>query len=188
MTNEKRLKRLQADLEWLQTAEAKHIARNLGIHWDDEDPDISAVQDACPDFSDPIGNIQNVIDDIRNNEYGTISHLLRPEDEVADDFDGREASGDSKDGYSVQVFDKVSKMAFWLDVYISDRDVACDWNQYIFHTDDEDDMKRQKMQENCDFFSDAESAACAYLEKIGAIIQDENGEWRYGTTEKEGGK
>jgi len=105
MTNKQRLARLQTDLEWLQIQTAKHAARNMGLRWDDDHPDVNSVQEACPDSEDPIGNIQNVIDDIDNDRYGTIIHLL---DSDKDAVRGEENSVFPKFGYLCDVlFDNV---------------------------------------------------------------------------------
>ncbi len=63
----------------------------------------------------------------------------------------------------------------WLDVWIEEEDVQCDWNQYIFHTNNSKDMVLKKWQENN--FDMASSLAIYALETAGIIRQAENGKW-----------
>ena len=76
---------------------------------------------------------------------------------------------------SVLIQDK--KIKAWIDVWIEDGDVQCDWNQYIFDTTDSKDMNLNKWQENVDNFDMAKSLAIEALEDAGIIRQAENGEW-----------
>ena len=40
----------------------------------------------------------------------------------------------------------------------------CDWNKYIFHTDNSNDMEEMEIQKDCDVFDAFSSAAIAYFE------------------------
>ncbi|MEY3311795.1 MAG: hypothetical protein RL348_1128 [Bacteroidota bacterium] len=74
---------------------------------------------------------------------------------------------------SVLIQDKNIKA--WIDVWVEDEDVQCEWNQYIFNTNNSKDQALKKWQENN--FEMASSLAIYALETAGIIIQDENGEW-----------
>ena len=76
---------------------------------------------------------------------------------------------------SVLIQDKNIKA--WIDVWIEDEDVQCEWNQYIFHTNDPKDQALKEWQDNFDNFDMASSLAIYALETAGIIIQAENGEW-----------
>jgi hypothetical protein len=65
----------------------------------------------------------------------------------------------------------------WVDVWIEEEDVQCDWNQYIFSDDDPNDQALKKWQENTDNFIMATDLAIEALEKAGIIRQAENGKW-----------
>jgi|APGre2960657404_1045060.scaffolds.fasta_scaffold210669_1 hypothetical protein len=65
----------------------------------------------------------------------------------------------------------------WVDVWIEEEDVQCDWNQYIFLDSDPNDMAIKTWQENPDNFDMASSLAVEALEKAGIIRQAENGKW-----------
>jgi hypothetical protein len=65
----------------------------------------------------------------------------------------------------------------WVDVWIEEEDVQCDWNQYIFHTNDPKDQALKEWQENTDNFLTASDLAVEALETAGIIRQAENGKW-----------
>lgn len=57
--------------------------------------------------------------------------------------------GDGIDGYSVLIKDIKNDISLWVDVYAngSDNELTTDWNKYIFHLDDPDDVAIKKYQE-----------------------------------------
>ena len=65
----------------------------------------------------------------------------------------------------------------WVDVWIEEEDVQCDWNQYIFFDNDPKDQALKEWQENTDNFIMATDLAIEALEKAGIIRQAENGKW-----------
>ena len=65
----------------------------------------------------------------------------------------------------------------WVDVWIEEEDVQCDWNQYIFSDNDPNDQALKEWQENTDNFIMATDLAIEALEKAGIIRQAENGKW-----------
>lgn len=72
-----------------------------------------------------------------------------------------------KDGVSVLVMTSKGKkaMGFWIDVWRNYGGILCrNWNQYIFHTNDEDDCLRMQMQDDPDFFDLMTCTAEAYAE------------------------
>lgn len=55
--------------------------------------------------------------------------------------------------------------SLWMDVWLSkDGEIMCDWNKYIFRTDNSNDMEEMEIQKNCDVFDAFSSAAIAYFE------------------------
>ncbi|MBS1549224.1 MAG: hypothetical protein JSS94_05075 [Bacteroidetes bacterium] len=79
-----------------------------------------------------------------------------------------------------------SKIKAWVDIWIEDEDVICDWNQNIFIMTDPKDVALKKWQDNLEHFEDATSLALETLENAGIIYQDENAKWhqseKYHTT------
>ncbi len=69
------------------------------------------------------------------------------------------------------------KIKAWVDVWIKDQDVHCDWNQYIFYLDNESDVILRKWQDNLENFEDAICLAREVLETQGIIYQDDAGKW-----------
>ena len=65
----------------------------------------------------------------------------------------------------------------WVDVWIEDEDVQCDWNQYIFDVTNSKDIALKEWQENVLNFDMATSLAVEALENEGFIKQAENGKW-----------
>ena len=76
---------------------------------------------------------------------------------------------------SVLIQDK--KIKAWVDVWIEDEDVQCDWNQYIFDETNSKDIALKEWQENVLNFDMATSLAVEALEHAGIIRQAENGKW-----------
>jgi hypothetical protein len=65
----------------------------------------------------------------------------------------------------------------WVDVWIKNEDVNCDWNQNDFILTDPKDIVLKKWQENLENFEDATDLAIQTLEDAGIIYQDDNGKW-----------
>ena len=42
---------------------------------------------------------------------------------------------------SVLVRSEKANIELWMDVWTEDGEILCDWNKYIFRTDDSDDME-----------------------------------------------
>lgn len=82
-------------------------------------------------------------------------------------------------GYSVQVRNDEDRRKYWLDVWIDERyhEVEVDWNQYIFHLDDPEDVIRRDTQEDADNFDEAAAEAICLLETENKIYCDENSYW-----------
>ena len=74
----------------------------------------------------------------------------------------------------------------WVDIWIENEHVICDWNKYIFIMTDSKDVALKKWQDNLDHFEDAVSLARETLENAGIIYQDDNDKWhqteKYHTT------
>lgn len=62
----------------------------------------------------------------------------------------------------------------WVDVWIENEEIICDWNKNIFIMTDDDDVKLKKWQEKMANFENATSLARDILENAGIIYQDEN--------------
>ena len=74
------------------------------------------------------------------------------------------------------------KIKAWIDIWIENEDVICDWNQNDFIMTDPNDVALKKWQDNLEHFEDATSIARETLENQAVIYQDEIGKWH--TTEK----
>ena len=83
------------------------------------------------------------------------------------------------DGLSVLVQCKKLDVSLWLDVSIDTqyKDVVVDWNKYIFHLNDPQDVKIRDIQDDVNNFDDFSSVAIQYLEYKGLIYQDSEGKW-----------
>ena len=77
--------------------------------------------------------------------------------------------------FSVLIQDK--KIKVWVDVSVDDKDVSIDWNKYIFHLDNEEDVKVKQYQEDCDNCDTCFSLASEYLEEQELIYQSNIGNW-----------
>ena len=62
--------------------------------------------------------------------------------------------------YSVSI--KLKGLVFWIDAEIVDGQWSFDWNQYIFHLTDSDDLKRRAIQDDCNNFE----IACLKAENV----------------------
>lgn len=84
--------------------------------------------------------------------------------------------------FGVYVNDEEAEFSAWLDVCIDEehRDIEVDWNQYIFHLYDEDDIYQKLHQENDMVFDYFSSEAVCALETEGYIYQDDDGNWYKG--------
>ena len=69
------------------------------------------------------------------------------------------------------------KIKAWVDIWIENEDVICDWNQNDFIMADPNDVTLKNWQDNLEHFEDAVSLARETLEKFGIIYQDDNGKW-----------
>jgi hypothetical protein len=79
-------------------------------------------------------------------------------------------------GFSVLIENK--KIKTWVDVWVYNEDVICDWNAYIFNLKDSSHLAIKEFQENGDNFEECTSLAVSKLEQEGKIKQ-ENGKWYY---------
>ncbi len=69
------------------------------------------------------------------------------------------------------------KIKAWVDIWIENEDVICDWNQNNFVVTDLKDVALKNWQDNLEHFEDATSLARETLENAGIIFQDENAKW-----------
>ena len=68
--------------------------------------------------------------------------------------------------------DKLGR-SLWMDVWLSkDGEVMCDWNKYIFRTDDSNDMEEMRIQGDCEVFDIFSSVAIEYFESCNAKIKE----------------
>jgi len=65
----------------------------------------------------------------------------------------------------------------WVDVWIENDDIICDWNQYIFILNDPTDESLKRWQDNSENFEAATDLAVKTLQDAGIIYQDENAKW-----------
>ncbi|MFZ4796290.1 MAG: hypothetical protein ACOYMA_02280 [Bacteroidia bacterium] len=74
------------------------------------------------------------------------------------------------------------KIKVWVDVWIENEDIICDWNQNDFVLTDKNDVALKNWQDNLENFEDAISLAKETLENAKIIFQDKNAKWH--TSEK----
>lgn len=61
---------------------------------------------------------------------------------------------------------KKGNMSLWMDIHSdSDGELYADWNKYIFFTNDAQDMKEQKFQEDIENYREFSEVAIAYYEQ-----------------------
>ena len=65
----------------------------------------------------------------------------------------------------------------WIDIWIENEDVICDWNQNDFIMTDPKDVALKKWQDNLENFENSTCLARQTLENAGIIYQDENAKW-----------
>lgn len=65
----------------------------------------------------------------------------------------------------------------WMDVWIENDDIICDWNKYIFFSDDPDDVKIQEYQKDVDNFEEVSSEVILFLENKGLVKQNDDATW-----------
>ena len=69
------------------------------------------------------------------------------------------------------------KIKAWVDIWIENEDVICDWNQNNFVMTDLKDVALKNWQDNLEHFEDATTISIEALENVGILYQDENGKW-----------
>lgn len=73
-----------------------------------------------------------------------------------EDLKGVEHTGnDLKNGFSVRLYSPSADYSMWVDVYHDGEQYRMDWNKYIFHTDNVDDMVDKCIQGWCNAWGDA---------------------------------
>ena len=65
----------------------------------------------------------------------------------------------------------------WVDVWVENDDIICDWNQNDFIMTDPKHVALKEWQDNLRNFEDAANLAVKTLENAGIIYQDENAKW-----------
>lgn len=83
------------------------------------------------------------------------------------------------DSNAVLVKDLSTGFEAWVDVQVDNQDVIADWNQYIFHLNDDNDLRARVIQSSAWVFDMFTSCAIEYLEAVGLLTQDENGKWSW---------
>jgi hypothetical protein len=72
-------------------------------------------------------------------------------------------------GHSVLV-DTLKGFNVWIDISIdSDGQPDSEWNQYIFHLLDKEDVKKRDFQDDANNFMEVEESAIDYLSKLELI-------------------
>ncbi|MEZ4983624.1 MAG: hypothetical protein R2795_01065 [Saprospiraceae bacterium] len=77
----------------------------------------------------------------------------------------------------VSVLIQDGKIKAWVDIWIENEDVICDWNQNDFVLTDLKDVALKNWQDNLEHFEDATTITREVLENSGIIFQDKNGKW-----------
>ena len=75
---------------------------------------------------------------------------------------------------------KVKGDVYYMDVWIENKELLMEWNQYIFDRRDDGDMLREEFQSNSENYDFCSNRALYFLEKNGEIIQLNNGDWSCG--------
>ena len=68
----------------------------------------------------------------------------------------------------------------WVDVWIENEDVICDWNQYIFIMTNPKEVALKNWQDKLTNFENANSLAIKTLEDAKIIYQDADAKWHQG--------
>ena len=68
-------------------------------------------------------------------------------------------------------------LKMWVDVWVKNGDVICDWSQNNFILTDPKEIALKNWQDNLENFEDATSLAVKTLENAGIIYQDKNAKW-----------
>lgn len=81
--------------------------------------------------------------------------------------------------FSVLIKDENEDIEVWVDVSVDSKhkDLDIDWNKYIFHLDNEEDVKVKQYQEDLDNCDVCFSLATSYLEEQNLIYQSNKGNW-----------
>ena len=69
------------------------------------------------------------------------------------------------------------KVTSWVDIWIENKDVICEWNQNLFIETVTIDIKLKKWQDKVENFENATNLAIETLVTANIIYQDENGNW-----------
>lgn len=82
--------------------------------------------------------------------------------------------------WSVKLKNNSDGLYYWVDVHI-DRvgttygDIVQEWNQYIFHTDNDEDQHRMEVQDDATSYDFAQSEALSALLAASEIIERDDG-------------
>lgn len=71
------------------------------------------------------------------------------------------------------------KIKAWVDIWIENEDIICDWNQNDFIMTNPKDVALKNWQDNLERFEDAVSLSRETLENAEVIYQDKNAKWHY---------
>lgn len=62
--------------------------------------------------------------------------------------------------------------SLWMDVWEEGGEILCDWNKYIFRTNDSNDMEEMRLQGDCNVFMSFSSVAIEYFESCNVKIKE----------------
>jgi hypothetical protein len=86
------------------------------------------------------------------------------------------------------VFIKDGNIKAWVDVWVENEDIFCDWSQNHFSMTDPKEVTLRNWQDKLTNFEDAKCLSVKTLEDAKIIYQDENGKWhqteKYHTTKE----
>ena len=73
---------------------------------------------------------------------------------------------------------KDGRIKVWIDVWIENEDLICDWNQNMFLNTNRGDMLLRRWQNKLTNFEEASSLAIKTLENAGIIFQNKKAKWQ----------
>lgn len=67
----------------------------------------------------------------------------------------------------------------WVDIWVENNDVVCDWNKNDFFVSDSKELVTKKCQDNLEHFEEAINIGVEVLENKGILYQDKKAKWHH---------
>ncbi len=79
-----------------------------------------------------------------------------------------------KDRTNSVLFQANETLQVWFDFWVTDGELNGDWNQYMFHLNDSNDLEAQEFQSNAENFTTCFELGEQYLIEQGVLTQDKH--------------